>query len=85
MAYLIPETAKRLQSVMFVSNAELAARGRAEIMRRAAKEVAEGATRKLLEDCIHTEGDDGHWWEISAFSVHCLPYIIDVLQKQKGE
>lgn len=57
MASLIPETALRLQALAFVNDAELAAVGRVRIIRVAAEQLAENGLRKLLEDCIKTEGD----------------------------
>jgi len=57
MAYLIPETAMRLQAVAFVDGAELARIGRGEIIRAAAENMAEQALRKLLDDRIRTEGN----------------------------
>ena len=57
MAGFVPETATRLQARAFVQKAELDAIGRGAIIRAAARNMAEGALRKLLEDCIKTEGD----------------------------
>lgn len=57
MASLIPETATRLQATAFVKDAELSAIGRSAIIRMEAEKMAEMALRKLLEDCIKTEGD----------------------------
>lgn len=57
MAGLIPEDATRLQAIAFVQGAELAAIGRDEIIRASAKRLAESALRKILSDCIRTEGD----------------------------
>ncbi len=57
MAGLIPESATRLQATAFVRDAELAAIGRDKIIRHEAEHMAECALRKLLKDCIKTEGD----------------------------
>jgi len=57
MASLIPESALRLQGVVFVSDAELSAVGRVSIIRLAAENLAEKGLRKLMNDCIKTEGD----------------------------
>ena len=57
MAVLIPETATRLQVMAFVSDAELAATERNRLIRVKAEQMAEQALRKLLSDCIKTEGD----------------------------
>jgi hypothetical protein len=57
MASLIPETVTHLQATAFVSDAELSAIGRDRIIRAEAEKMAEMALRKLLEDCIKTEGD----------------------------
>lgn len=57
MAGLIPETATRLQATMFVNDAELAMIGREMIFRNVAEQLAETGLRKLLKDCIKTEGD----------------------------
>lgn len=57
MAGLIPETATRLQATAFVCDAELTAIGRDRIIRAAAEQLAETCLRKLLRDCIKTEGD----------------------------
>ena len=57
MAGCIPETATRLQAVAFVKDAELRAVGRDRIIRAAAEQLAECALRKILADCIKTEGD----------------------------
>ena len=57
MAGLIPETATRLQATSFVNDAELAAVGRDRIIRAQAEKMAEAALRKLLKDCIKSEGD----------------------------
>lgn len=54
---LIPENLKRLNCTAFVHGAEIARVGRNEIIRTAAKQMAESALRKLIEDCIQTEGD----------------------------
>lgn len=56
MAGLVPETATRLSATAFVSDAELTAVGRSEIIRMQAEQMAEGALRKLLKDCIKAEG-----------------------------
>ena len=57
MASLIPESAMRLQSKAFVRDAELEAIGRGEIILHAAEQMAHSALRKLMDDCIKTEGD----------------------------
>ena len=57
MASLIPETALRLQATAFVRDAELAARGRVSIIRLEAEKLAEACLRKLLSDCIKTDGN----------------------------
>lgn len=57
MAGLVPEDATRLQATAFVHGAELAAIGRDAIIRASAERLAESALRKLLSDCITTEGD----------------------------
>lgn len=56
MAGMIPESATRLQAMAFVQDAELTALGRDEIIHASAKRMAEDAMRKLLADCITTEG-----------------------------
>ena len=56
MAGLIPETATRLQAIAFVHDAELTAIGRDGIIREQAKMLAEQALRKLLSDCVKSEG-----------------------------
>ncbi len=56
MAGLIPESATRLQAMAFVQGAELSAIGRDKIIRAGAERMAEQALRKLLKDCIKTEG-----------------------------
>lgn len=56
MASLIPETATRLQAMAFVSGAELENIRRDEIISLSARHMAENALRKLLADCIKTEG-----------------------------
>ena len=56
MAGLAPEDAVRLQVTAFVQDAELAAAGRDRIIRAQAEQMAEAALRKLLKDCIKTEG-----------------------------
>lgn len=57
MAGLIPEAATRLQAMAFVRDAELSAIGRDNIIREQAKLLAETALRKILHDCIKSEGD----------------------------
>ena len=56
MAWLIPESATRLQATAFVHGAELSAVGRDRIIRAAAEKLAESALRKLLQDCIKSDG-----------------------------
>ena len=60
MATLFPESVTRLQATAFVQNAELFNIGRTEIIRHAAKDLAEKALRKLLGDCIKTEDYHGY-------------------------
>lgn len=57
MSSLIPETLTHLQATAFVSKAELSAVGRSRIIRAEAEKMAETALRKLLTDCIKTEGE----------------------------
>lgn len=57
MASLIPENVMRLQSKAFVKGAELEVLGRGEIILAAAEQMAHSALRKLMDDCIKTEGD----------------------------
>ena len=57
MASGIPETAKLFQATAFVSDAELYALGREQIIRTAAKNMAEMALQKIMADCIKSEGD----------------------------
>ena len=54
---LIPENLKRLTCTAFVHGAEIARVGREQIIRTAAKQMAESALRKLIEESIKTEGD----------------------------
>jgi hypothetical protein len=56
MAVLIPETVTRLQATAFVNDAELSNIGRNGVIRLAADKLAESALRKILNDCIKTEG-----------------------------
>jgi hypothetical protein len=60
MAGFIPENSTRLQATAFVKDAELNAIGRGEIIRTAAKQMAENALRKILNDCIRTESYMGY-------------------------
>ena len=55
MERLIPEDVLRLQSAMIISETELKAIGSAKALRMEAERLAEGAVRKLLEDCVKTE------------------------------
>lgn len=55
MAMLIPENALRLQTTALITNAELSAIGRSEIIREAAKQMAESALQRILTYCIKTE------------------------------
>lgn len=57
MASTIPETAMRLQASVFVDDTELLAIGRDEIMRKAARKMAEDAVYKILRDCTETVGN----------------------------
>lgn len=72
MAILVPETATRLQAEAFVTNAELAAVGRSEIIRYAAKSMAERALHKLLDDCIRTENYQGFSGQTLRLDVYIL-------------
>lgn len=56
MAGLVPESATRLQATAFVQDAELSNIGRSDVIRMQAWNMAEAALRKLMEDCIKTEG-----------------------------
>lgn len=56
MAVLIPETLTRLQAKAFVTDAELSAIDRSRVIRLAAEQMAEKALRKLLEDCVKSDG-----------------------------
>ncbi len=60
MATLFPENITRLQATAFVDGAELSNLGRSGIIRHAAKDLAEKALRKLLDDCIKTEDYQGY-------------------------
>jgi hypothetical protein len=61
MGTLIPEELSRLQADYFVNGAALSVIGRDEMIRNAAKNLAESALRKLLRDCIKTTDDyHGH-------------------------
>ena len=55
MASLIPEDVLRLQATMIISETELEAIGPANALRMEADRLAEGAVRKVLEDCVKTE------------------------------
>lgn len=55
MAYLVPETAKRLQATTIVRNEELNALGGATVMRLAAEQTINDAVQKMIEDCITIE------------------------------
>lgn len=57
MSSLIPESATRLQATAFVRDAELSPIGRDAIIREQAKQMAEVALRKLLKDCVKSDGD----------------------------
>lgn len=73
MASLIPETATRLQAMAFVSDAELSAIGCDRIIRAKAERMAEMALRKLLVDCIKTEGGYmGHKGQTLRLDVYVL-------------
>lgn len=73
MAVLVPETATRLQATAFVHGAALMTVGRVEIIREAAEQMAEGALRKLLADCIKTKGDYmGHQGQTLCLDVYLL-------------
>jgi len=73
VAGLIPETATRLQATAFVNDAELAAVGRDRIIRAQAEKMAEAALRKLLKDCIKSEGDYmGYRWQTLSLDVFVL-------------
>ena len=72
MAVLVPETATRLQAEAFVTSAELATVGRSEIIRHAAKNMAESALRKLLDDCIRTEDYQGFSGQTLRLDVYVI-------------
>ena len=72
MAFLIPESLRRLQASSFVSGAELSAVGRSAIIRAAAEKMAETAMRKLLEDCIKTEEYMGYQGQTLYLDVYVI-------------
>lgn len=72
-ACLIPEAAVRLQACAFVRDAELSRLDRSDIIRMAAEKMAEKCLRKLLSDCIRTEGDCmGHQGQTLTLDVYVL-------------
>jgi hypothetical protein len=60
MAMVFPESVTRLQATVFVDGAEIKAINRNEIILHAAKNMAESALRKLLDDCIKTQDYQGY-------------------------
>ena len=54
---IVPESATRLQATMFVDRAEIMNAERSDILREAARHMAESALRKIIHDCIRSEGD----------------------------
>jgi hypothetical protein len=54
---LLPKNIKRLTCTAFVSSREVERYKREDLIRTAAKQMVESPLRKLIEDCIQTEGD----------------------------
>lgn len=86
MATLLPETVTRLQAQAFVENAELSNIGRSEIIRHAAKDMAEKCLRKLLHDCIETKQYQGYQGQTLYLDVCVLaPHELFELLKNARE
>ena len=72
MAYVIPETATRLQATAFVEGAALNAIGRESIIRESAKQLARNALDKLLRDCVTIRTFKGEWGNTLDLDVYVM-------------
>lgn len=69
---LIPEDLTRLQATMFVDGAALFVPNRGEIIHAAAVNMARGAVKKIVNDCVTTQDWLGHKGQTLYLDVYVL-------------
>lgn len=79
MATLLPENLVRLQAYAIASDAELSSIGEATVLRMVAKDLAEKALRKLMNDCVKVERRGGSHGTVVSLDV-CIVTQSDLLQ-----